>query len=88
MKDDVPSWVSLQVPDGTDWLEYMLVGTPQDRGIPSGMTRAQLGALDHFSLGVPNMEAAYTLLWNGDRLSGQARDAQNRAGREMAAQPP
>ena len=24
MKDDETDWVSLQVPDGTDWLEYML----------------------------------------------------------------
>ena len=24
MKDNVTDWVSLQVPDGTDWLEYML----------------------------------------------------------------
>ena len=24
MKDNETDWVSLQVPDGTDWLEYML----------------------------------------------------------------
>ena len=34
MKDDVPTWVSQQVPEGTDWLEYMIVGTPEGRGIP------------------------------------------------------
>src|SRR6185437_12678914 len=32
MKDDVTSWVSQQVPDGHDWLEYMIVGTPDTRG--------------------------------------------------------
>jgi catechol 2,3-dioxygenase-like lactoylglutathione lyase family enzyme len=72
MKDDTPTWISLQVPDGTDWLEYMLVGPPDGRGIPATMSAADAGVLDHFSLGVPNAEAAYTLLWNADRLEGQA----------------
>ncbi len=71
MKDDVTSWVSQQVPGGTDWLEYMIVGTPDTRGIPATMSQASLGVLNHFALGVPNMEAAYTVLWNGDRLKGQ-----------------
>jgi TolB protein len=71
MKDDTPNWISQQVPDGTDWLEYMLVGTPDGRGIPTTITHADLGVLNHFSLGVPSTESAYTLLWNGDRLAGQ-----------------
>ena len=72
MQDDKPTWISQQVPDGTDWLEYMIVATPDTRGIPPTMSHADLGVLNHFSLGVPNIEAAYTLLWNGDRLDGQA----------------
>ena len=72
MRDDAPTWVSLQVPNGTDWLEYMIVGTPDGRGIPADMNPSDLGVLNHFSLGVPNAEAAYTLLWNGDRLAGQS----------------
>jgi catechol 2,3-dioxygenase-like lactoylglutathione lyase family enzyme len=72
MRDDRPTWISQQVPDGTDWLEYMIVGTPEDRGIPAAMSAAELGVLNHFSLGVPNAEAAYTLLWNEDRLIGQS----------------
>lgn len=71
MRDDVPTWISLQVPDGTDWLEYMIVGAPGGRGIPPDMNPADLGILNHFSLGVANVEAAYTLLWNRDALSGQ-----------------
>ena len=71
MADDKPTWISLQVPDGTDWLEYMVVGTPQGHGIPPDMSAADLGVLDHFSLGVSNIEAAYGLLWNSDRLAGQ-----------------
>jgi catechol 2,3-dioxygenase-like lactoylglutathione lyase family enzyme len=72
MKDDTPTWISQQVPDGTDWLEYMLVGAPDGRGIPATMSRADLGVLDHFSLGVLNAQAAYTQLWNEDRLAGQS----------------
>ena len=71
MKDDNPTWISQQVPDGTDWLEYMIVGAPDTKGVPPTMTQANLGVLNHFSLGVPNVEAAYTLLWNGARLEGQ-----------------
>ena len=64
MKDDAPpSWVSQQVPDGTDWLEYMVT--------TNTLTQAQMGVLNHIALGVPNMEAAYTKLWNEDRLQGQ-----------------
>jgi TolB protein len=72
MKEEVPTWISQQVPDGTDWLEYMIVGTPEGRGIPATMKAADLGVLDHFSLGVASTETAYTLLWNGDRLTGQS----------------
>ena len=71
MKEDTPTWISQQVPDGTDWLEYMIVGTPEGRGIPANMSAANLGVLNHFSLGVRSAADAYTLLWNGDRLVGQ-----------------
>jgi catechol 2,3-dioxygenase-like lactoylglutathione lyase family enzyme len=76
MKDDVTNWVSQQVPNGSDWLEYMIVGTPDTRGIPANMSQANLGVLDHFALGVPNMEAAYTRMWNEDRLALDARGQQ------------
>jgi catechol 2,3-dioxygenase-like lactoylglutathione lyase family enzyme len=71
MEDDKPTWISQQVPDGTDWLEYMIVGTPDGHGIPADMKASDLGVLDHFSLGVQSTEVAYTLLWNGGRLDGQ-----------------
>ena len=61
-------WVSQQVPDGHDWLEYMLVGEGSD--VPLDKVDAhELGVLNHFSLGVPNMEQAVTTLIAGDRLS-------------------
>jgi catechol 2,3-dioxygenase-like lactoylglutathione lyase family enzyme len=47
--DDVTDWVSLQVPDGTDWLEYMLNPAAQP-------TLRQSGMSDHFSLGTTHMQ--------------------------------
>lgn len=66
-----PTWISQQVPDGSDWLEYMLVEPPQGRGIPTDMSATLLGIFNHFSLGVANVEAVYTRLWNEERLGGQ-----------------
>ncbi len=71
MTDGNPTWFSRQVPNGTDWVEYMVVDPPHGRGIPPGMSSSTVGVLDHFSLGVWNMETAYNLLWNGNRLEGQ-----------------
>ncbi len=44
-------WVSLQVPDGSDWLEYMLSG-------PANPTLRSMGVLNHFSLGVVDINDA------------------------------
>ena len=71
MREDHPTWISLQLPDGLDWIEYMVVGAPDTKGIPATMSAANLGVLNHFALGIPDARAAYTLLWNGDRLQGQ-----------------
>jgi catechol 2,3-dioxygenase-like lactoylglutathione lyase family enzyme len=72
MKDEEAlDWVSQQVPDGTDWLEYMLVRGPEKSGIPASMPQDTLGVLDHFSLGVQNMEKAVTLLYEGNRVTGK-----------------
>jgi len=71
MTDTSSQWVAQQVPNGTDWLEYMVVDPPHGRGIPPDMKKSDVGILDHFSLGVRSVEAAYNLLWNGDRLQGQ-----------------
>lgn len=76
MKEGVTDWVSQQVPDGSDWLEYMLARGPEKTGIPSSMSQETLGVLDHFSLGVENMEKSVTLLYEGDRLTGRHSQAQ------------
>ena len=49
-------WVALQVPEGRQWIEYMLV----DKG--SEVTPSRLGVLNHFSLGVGDMNVAESLL--------------------------
>ena len=64
----VVSWVSEQVPDGTDWIEYMMVYTPETTGIPASVTPASLGSMDHFSLGVPDIKKLSETLYFGDRL--------------------
>ena len=71
MKDDETQWISQQVPDGTDWLEYMVVKGPEKTGIPSDMTQEVAGILDHFALGVQNMEKSVDLLYEGDRLTAK-----------------
>jgi catechol 2,3-dioxygenase-like lactoylglutathione lyase family enzyme len=38
-------WVMMQVPNGTDWIEYMLY-------LPANPSRAELGSADHFAPGV------------------------------------
>lgn len=48
MKDDQVSWVDMRVPDGSDWLEYML-GTKA----PSPRSR---GVMNHFALGVKDIQ--------------------------------
>src|SRR5215469_11400856 len=55
MKDDVTDWVSLQVPDGTDWLEYML-NQPQHPDL------RLTGVMNHISYGVADMSQAQALL--------------------------
>jgi len=61
-------WVSQQVPDGHDWLEYMMVGDGSTVPL-SKVDQRQLGVLNHFSIGVRNMEQAVTTLIKEDRLS-------------------
>ena len=56
-------WVSQQVPDGPDWLEYMLANAGSDTPNADTVDARQLGVMNHFSLGVPNMEAAVTKLY-------------------------
>lgn len=70
MKEGKIDWVSQQVPDGHDWLEYMLSAGP-GTGIPADMTQNQLGVLDHLSIGEASVPDAYKVLDAGNRLTGR-----------------
>jgi catechol 2,3-dioxygenase-like lactoylglutathione lyase family enzyme len=50
-KEGVTQWVNMRVPDGTEYIEYMLVTTPPDR--------RQRGVLHHAALMVPDMQDAW-----------------------------
>jgi len=61
MKDNETDWVDMRVPDGTDWLEYMLnVKDPDPQ---------ELGVMHHMALGVPSVKAGYeAVLKRGAKL--------------------
>jgi catechol 2,3-dioxygenase-like lactoylglutathione lyase family enzyme len=54
-KDDGVDWYEIQVPDGDNWIEYML-------NIPAKADHKELGVQNHFSLGVENAQSAAALL--------------------------
>jgi catechol 2,3-dioxygenase-like lactoylglutathione lyase family enzyme len=65
MKDGETNWVSMQVPDGTDWIEYML-------NVDSNADQRLRGVMNHVALGVPNVkEAAIQLEKSGVKLTEQ-----------------
>jgi catechol 2,3-dioxygenase-like lactoylglutathione lyase family enzyme len=55
MRPERTDWVSLQVPDGSDWLEYML-------NVPPAPSHHLIGVLNHLSLGVANMDTTEAAL--------------------------
>jgi catechol 2,3-dioxygenase-like lactoylglutathione lyase family enzyme len=61
-KDDETDWVSMQVPDGTDWIEYML-------NVPANADHRTLGVANHIALGVLDIHVAEAQLrkngWTG-----------------------
>jgi catechol 2,3-dioxygenase-like lactoylglutathione lyase family enzyme len=52
MKDGTDDWVDMQVPDGTDWLEYML-------NVPDNADVHTRGVMDHMAVGVHDIHATY-----------------------------
>jgi catechol 2,3-dioxygenase-like lactoylglutathione lyase family enzyme len=65
MKDNEVSWVSMQVPDGTDWLEYML-------NVPPDASLHVIGIMNHIALGVTDIQATKRqLLRNGGELGAE-----------------
>jgi catechol 2,3-dioxygenase-like lactoylglutathione lyase family enzyme len=71
MRDDKDDWASLQVPDGTDWVEYMLNISPT-------ADKHTLGVMNHIALGVKDIHAAEAQLrkngWSGNETPKIGRD--------------
>jgi catechol 2,3-dioxygenase-like lactoylglutathione lyase family enzyme len=71
MKDGEDNWVDMQVPDGTDWIEYML-------GVSTDASHKTLGVMNHIALGVPDIHAAQAQLikngWKGTEEPKIGRD--------------
>jgi catechol 2,3-dioxygenase-like lactoylglutathione lyase family enzyme len=71
MKDDETNWVDMQVPDGTDWIEFML-------NVPANADHHTLGVMNHIALGVPDIKAAREQLikngWTGTEQPKIGRD--------------
>jgi len=68
MKDGATDWISQQVPEGTDWLEYMMVGpgsTVDEKRVDARL----MGVFNHLSLGVADMKATVARLTAEGRLS-------------------
>jgi catechol 2,3-dioxygenase-like lactoylglutathione lyase family enzyme len=55
-KEGTTNWVAMQVPDGTNWIEYML---NEDTS-----TQAERGVMNHVSIGVPSIKVAAASLEN------------------------
>jgi catechol 2,3-dioxygenase-like lactoylglutathione lyase family enzyme len=76
-KDDHPIWVSQQVPDGSDWLEYML-------DIPADANHQELGVQNHFALGVRDVDdAAKELTKSGWQPSDREHPQMGRDGKRQ-----
>jgi len=71
MKEGEDNWVDMQVPDGTDWIEYMLRVAPD-------ASHKTLGVMNHIALGVPDIHAAQQQLikngWKGTEEPKIGRD--------------
>jgi catechol 2,3-dioxygenase-like lactoylglutathione lyase family enzyme len=51
MKDGETDWVDMQVPDGTDWIEYML-------NVPENADQHLRGVMNHIAVGVSDIKVA------------------------------
>jgi catechol 2,3-dioxygenase-like lactoylglutathione lyase family enzyme len=71
MKDDKDDWIDMQVPDGTDWIEFML-------NVPANADHHTLGVMNHIALGVTDIHAAEAQLrkngWTGNEQPKIGRD--------------
>jgi catechol 2,3-dioxygenase-like lactoylglutathione lyase family enzyme len=75
-KDSDIDWFEIQVPNGSDWVEFML-------NILPNADHQELGVQNHFCLGVPNMEKALDQLHkNGLVRDSKSADDKSEIGRD------
>lgn len=86
MNPEKIDWVSQQVPEAHDWLEYMLTSGPSGSGIPAGISQRQLGVLDHLSIGQDSVDTGFATLKNGGRLEGVRNDGHTQIGKDGKGQ--
>jgi catechol 2,3-dioxygenase-like lactoylglutathione lyase family enzyme len=85
MQEGKVDWVSQQVPDGHDWIEYMMSVGP-GTGIPANMSQHTLGVLDHIAIGQKSVDDAYNKLKSEGRLEGVQCDKGTKIGRDGKGQ--
>jgi catechol 2,3-dioxygenase-like lactoylglutathione lyase family enzyme len=83
MQDDKVDWVSQQVPDAHDWVEYMM---KPGVGIPADMSQHELGVLDHLSIGEDSVDVAFKTLKDAGRLAGVENDNSTKIGKDGKGQ--
>lgn len=86
MQEGKLDWISQQVPDGHDWLEYMLTSGPSGSGIPANISQHQLGVLDHLSVGEKSVDDAFKILKDAGRLEGVRNDGHTQIGKDGKGQ--
>ncbi len=86
MQEGKLDWVSQQVPDAHDWVEYMLTSGPSGSGIPATMSQHNLGVLNHLSIGENSVDVAFKTLKDGGRLEGVKNDGSTKIGKDGKAQ--
>src|SRR5438445_558271 len=70
---DVLSWVNMRVPDGKDYLEFMLYSAPQDA--------AQVGVKNHICLMTPDIKKAVAILESRPSRKSYLRSIEIKVGR-------
>lgn len=85
MDEGKVDWVSQQVPDSHDWIEYMLTSGPSGSGIPKTISQHDLGVLDHIAIGEVSVDETYKLLVAGNRL-GAVHDSGPKIGKDGKGQ--
>jgi len=74
-------WVSQQSPNSHDWMEYMLIHGPAE-----SVSAHELGVLDHLSIGVDSVDAAFRTLKEANRLAGVVADSHTQIGKDGKGQ--